>query len=646
MKKFAKMFYKLSALMMCTVLIVCNMHYNTYAENTDILITANQCDSAVMPDKYNTGCTGELTTVSMAATMDVGDILLVAGSNSTVYVLDFVYRNKDITGTVYIENYDFSEYKFSCYHDDMLEREIKVVFNNCKFASAGTGRTGTMISYEFNNCTFNSFSGSNATFNNCSFGGNYTDGLVPFRNISVNNCFFSDFTSVSTDAGAHIDGTQLYGYADSEVNNVTYTNCRFEIPPLHLADSNAYVNAALMLQIEFNNAVDVIFKDCTINGGGYSIYANNKFDGLTFTNVAFDGITYGCAYKYGVVYTKINKDIEFKNFSSQDSLYVGSVWKDTKGTHISVTNDTNVERTLLVYADESTYTYTIPACSTGSEVTEDMRYDDMPFDIDIVIPSDCGYVVCFDSTVEGLGKQLRYINWGDSQVYLPSDMADTLYSGGDDILVSGTCGKDITFTLTKSGVLTLTGTGDTYNYHSAKFPDWIDYKDYIKEVYVGEGITGLGSMIFRQHSGIKNVTLPSTLKSIGQYAFGGCVCLSEFTIPANVTELGKSVMSGTILSQIKYEGDDWYSVTYGTGNDGLVERIVYDVPADLIYGDANRNGVVDVTDAVVIKKYLSSIDTNIYKIASDVNADNILDVKDAVKLLKHIAGEDVTLGQP
>ncbi len=545
------------------------------ANNANTTIVQTDADIRVIPDKYNTGCKGTLTSVLMNTEgMLVNGITLVAGSNATRYVLDFAYRNKNISGTVYIENCNFSDYAFVVYNENKVERNIKVIFNNCQFSSVSVGRTKENLSYEFNNCTMNSFYGSNSTFNRCKFGDNYSDGIVPFCNIYVNDCFFSDFTSVSTDKGAHIDATQLYGHADVEIHNVIYTNCRFEIPPLKLSSSSAYVNAAIMLQIEYNNAKDVTFKDCIVNGGGYSIYAINKKDGLTFTNVTFDGIKFGSGYKYGVVYTKINKAVKFKNISAQDSLYIGSVWKEGENTHFSVTNDTNRERSLLIYTDKGTYTYTIPACPTGSEFSESMMYKNMPFDIDIVVPADCKYAVCYDNTTNGLGKQIRFMNWNDSCVYIPANISNTLFSGANDILTSGKCGNDITFTLTKSGILTLTGKGSTYNYNSAKFPEWIQYKDYIKEIRVGEGIEGLGSMIFRQHASIEKVILPNTLKSIGQYAFGGCVSLDEFTIPANVTAMGNSVMSGTVLSKINYAGDNWSAVSLGTGNDNLVERLV------------------------------------------------------------------------
>lgn len=62
------------------------------------------------------------------------------------------------------------------------------------------------------------------------------------------------------------------------------------------------------------------------------------------------------------------------------------------------------------------------------------------------------------------------------------------------------------------------------------------------------------------------------------------------------------------------------------------------------YGDGNGDGIVDVKDAVVIKKYIAGISVTIDLVASDVNADNVVDVKDAVKIAKKLSGMDVELG--
>lgn len=549
-------------------------------------IEQTAADINVIPDKYNTGCTGDLTEVAMNAEngTTVNGVLFIAGSDATRHVLDFYYRNKEISGTVIIENCDFSDYSFWVYNADKVEREIHVVFNNCNFSGVSTGRTGGNVSFTFNHCTFRNFNGSNSSFEWCQFGKSYSDGMVPFQNVHVNNCFFTDMGSMAaSDKEIHTDGIQIYGYKDVDVLNVSYTNCRFEIPPLSPEGSTAYINACIMLQLEYANAKDVLFQDCIVNGGGYSIYAESKYEGLTFENVAFQGIRFGAAKKYGVFYPKIDSTISIKDVSGTDSLYIGSVWKEDGETHLSVTNDTNQERLLQIYTDQNQYTYTIPACPLGSEMTETMTYGEMPFDMDIALPEDCQYVVCYDTTISGYGKQIRFMNWSGEDVCLESDLIDELTAHGDDILLEGSCGTTVTFTLTKSGVLTLSGTGSTESYHSQKFPPWSDYTEYIKEIRVEEGIESLGGMIFRNCTSVRVVSLPDSLLGIGQRAFGGCVSLTEITIPANVTELGKAVFSGTIIQEIYYAGTDWDSVTLAADNENLAQKVVYYQNGQVLY---------------------------------------------------------------
>jgi len=539
-----------------------------------ILIEKTESDTRVIPDKYNTGHKGELTKVEIGT--EVNGIVFVGGSNNTRHVLDFCYRNKEVEGTVYFENYDFSDYGLWSYNEDkVVDRKIKVVFNNCKFAGVSVGRAVGGLSFEFNNCTFKSFSGSNSVFNRCKFGQSYSDGIVPYQNIEVNDCFFWDMGGWFCEKEVHTDGTQIYGIKDLDVTNVNYNNCRFEVIPLPKEGSKAYVNACIMLQLEFSNAKDVHFSDCIVNGGGYSIYVSMKRGNFTFEDVDFDGIRFGCANKYGIFYKSPIQQVKINDVSATDSLYIGSVWRGDGETHLSVTNDTSAERKLQMITKKGIYTCVIPACPLGGTLTTENTYQEMPFDLDVVLPEECEYVVCYDTTIDGAAKQIRYINWSDHPVYLAKSVMDDLCGGEADILLEGSCGKTITFTLTKSGVLTLTGTGATYNYHSQKNPPWWEYIDFIKEIRIEEGIEGLGSMLFRKCSSVEAVSLPDSLKSIGQYAFGGCVSLNEFTIPANVEVLGRNMLSGTPLQDVYYEGDDWNQIEVSNDNDTLHQRVVY-----------------------------------------------------------------------
>lgn len=545
---------------------------------SSVKVEETKADLQIIPDKYNTGCNDELTYFPMDTEnpMMAGDVLIIPSGGGTTFVIDFGYRNTQLSGTVHIENYDFSACTFRSYNEDRVNREIKVVFNNCKFSSVLTGRAEGNLTFEFNNCTMNNFSGSNSVFNRCQFGHTFSDGLVPFVDIQVNDCFFTDFTGMVTDKGAHIDGTQIYGIADIDVSKVYYNNCRFEIPPLALEGTAAYVNACIMLQLEYSSGNNIEFTDCRVNGGGYTVYAESKFENLTFENVKFDGLTYGDAYKYGIFYPKINENIEFTGVSRTDSLYIGSVWKEENQTHFSVTNDTRQERELLIETDKGIYQYTIPACYVSSEFHDKMLYEEFPFDIDIVIPADCKYAVCYDNTQSGFGKQIRFVNWSDGDVYLSEEMVSRVASGDAKTeKISGSCGKEITFSLTQDGVLTLSGSGATYEYHSGARPDWEIYKDDITEIVVGEGITRLGNQIFRSHMSVEKVTLPDSLLSMGGYAFGGCVGLEEFAFPRNIEKIGGNALSGTVLRRVTYAGDDydWDWVEVESGNDNWLEKL-------------------------------------------------------------------------
>ena len=97
---------------------------------------------------------------------------------------------------------------------------------------------------------------------------------------------------------------------------------------------------------------------------------------------------------------------------------------------------------------------------------------------------------------------------------------------------SGKCGDNLTWTLDDAGVLTITGTGGmTSN-------PWSDYKDSIKSVIVGNGVTVICNYAFADCSSLESVELPDSLENIRGSAFSGCTALAEIVVPANVNVLG------------------------------------------------------------------------------------------------------------
>ena len=544
-----------------------------------VVIEQTEADTKVIPDKYNTGCRGELTVVEMND--KVGNIQFVAGSNSTVTVLDFAYRNKDAEGTITFENLDFSNHKFAIYNSDKLSKKIKLVFNNCKFSSASVGKKDDNISCRFNNCSFNNFSGSNAVFNYCKFGQSYSDGIVPFKNVHLNSCFFFDMTSVPAyDKELHIDGTQIYGLAELDATNISYDNCRFEIPSINAEGSTAYVNACIMLQMEYSNADGISFTDCVVNGGGYSVYARSKSEKFSLENIRFDGLKIGCSKVYGAFYSKTADGVAFNDISETDSLYIGSVWKENGKTYLSVTNDTNLDRTLTVYTNTGTYQYTIEACPNGSELTSSMLYSDMPFDVKIEINADCDNLVCFDTTISGMAKQIRFVNWKGGNVYLDDLTAQELFTQKVEIITSGKCGADVEYALTNTGVLTLSGSGATYDYHSAKLAPWSEYSDRIKTIRIEQGITDLGNQLFSTCSAVTEISLPDGLEYIGTRTFARCPLITRIVLPASIKEIGTAAFSTVTLTEAVYKGTDISQIEIAGENDRLKALLSYQTPEE------------------------------------------------------------------
>ena len=63
---------------------------------------------------------------------------------------------------------------------------------------------------------------------------------------------------------------------------------------------------------------------------------------------------------------------------------------------------------------------------------------------------------------------------------------------------------------------------------------------------IKEGTTCIVNGAFREETDLTEVTLPSTLNSIGRYAFYGCTALKKLNMPDSVTRIGSSAFQGCL----------------------------------------------------------------------------------------------------
>ena len=69
--------------------------------------------------------------------------------------------------------------------------------------------------------------------------------------------------------------------------------------------------------------------------------------------------------------------------------------------------------------------------------------------------------------------------------------------------------------------------------------------DSMSEVAIHEGVTAIGARAFRYNTSITKITLPSTLKKIRPYAFGGMGKLAEVNLPDGLTLMDSYAFNGT-----------------------------------------------------------------------------------------------------
>lgn len=556
-----------------------------------IAVTQGEQDIYVMPDKYNTGCKNEEQMDIVNDTCSYGGLYFKMGSGNTVLAVDFVYGNSKAASEIIIKNTDFSAYKVEFRKTDQMATDTSITFENCKFSSVKTGFEDSKIKFTFINCTMNNFVGSNATFESCKFGGTIYDALNPFRNVTLNNCYISDLAKRGTKV-LHSDGTQIYGKEGIDAENITYFNCRMEVPSLSISDnaSGCYVNACLMVQLEYSNANNLLFERCTLNGGGYSIYAWDKKLGYELNNVVFKDIQIGNAHKFGNIYHTRASSVKFENVVDTDSLYIGSVWKDEMETiHLSVTNDTYLERKLIVVTQKNgeqvSEEFMIPACPCVTDIPVDTPFEELPFDIDIEITGGSSWVVCYEKEIKA-SNQIRYYNWGNEPVYIEAlQPVDEIidYQGSQEpsnagtsaeeteIILSGSCGQNVTYELDNGGVLTLSGTGATENYTSSKEAPWYQNKNEVKEVVISEGITQLGNQLFRKCDRIRKVDLPEGLTKIGTNVFISCSSLQQIELPASLESIGTRAFNATGITKVVYHGteEEFRNIAIGDYNEGI-----------------------------------------------------------------------------
>lgn len=343
-------------------------------------------DISIIPDKYNTGCVGELISVITKYPSWNGRMFHSASLNvfTNIGVLeDDIY---------YIDNISFTQVTYDYSKDITGGEKRKVVFRNCYFnansdycfksSSSLNLYNGREIS--FINCEFENASSAcvqpaeNLTFINCKIHNMGSDGGKVTSNGGYYNCLFYD---LGRSEGSHADGIQTTGY-----NTDFYIeNCRFDMPQIENVTRS---NACIFFMQEAVSESPTI-KDCMFNGGQYSLYFGHKNEPYTeaeaINNPIIDNNKCGRLKRSGNlmnndVYTTFTQ----KMLSDQTELFVSSIFVDNGNINIVTTNYTEHAKTLTVKSNLGDTTFSVNACPNNDASS----LSDYPFDVIYTIPSE------------------------------------------------------------------------------------------------------------------------------------------------------------------------------------------------------------------------------------------------------------------
>ncbi len=134
----------------------------------------------------------------------------------------------------------------------------------------------------------------------------------------------------------------------------------------------------------------------------------------------------------------------------------------------------------------------------------------------------------------------------------PMDTEDYVYE--EKPSTSNECGDGVVWNFdSETGTLyinyTGTGSGEMYDYTTWEPSPWNEYNNKITKCIIEDGVTSVGVKAF-EYCSLSEVILPSSLKSIGDWAFYGCEKLRSIALPDGLLSVGNSAFTVSGLTEV------------------------------------------------------------------------------------------------
>ena len=430
-------------------------------------------------------------------------------------------------------------------------------------------------SYAFYNCSAKMTVPSSLTvipehcFYNCD---GITEVFISDKVLSVGAEAFYDcdgITKVTIDSAATLIGSNAFAYCDaikeldipvdynptgifssiSGVEKITYSfgySGRMQNrTSSNYDDTVEYVSR--------NNLTTVVFEEGITHIGSYAFYGYYNGNGNVLTNVTLPSTLQSIgehAFSYCTSLTELILPEELKTIGSY------AFYKCTSLESLNLSDNLT-----------SVGSYAFYNCSAKMTVPSSLT----------VIPEHCFYncdgitEVFISDKVLSVGAEAFYDCDGITKVTI--DSAATLIGSNAFAYCDAIKELDIPVDYNPTGIFSsISGvekitysfgySGRMQNRTSSNYDDTVEYvsRNNLTTVVFEEGITHIGSYAFYGYYNgngnvLTNVTLPSTLQSIGDYAFSYCTSLAEITLPESLDRIGSYAFSNSGISKIVFCGD-------------------------------------------------------------------------------------------
>lgn len=370
-----------------------------------------------------------------------------------------------------------------------------------------------------------------------------------------------------------------------------------------------------------------------INGRTVSEISAFSFSGNTgITSITIpDTVSYIGSYAFadctnlsGITLSKNLKDTgdgvflntKWLNAQKDSAIYIGSCLYSVTGspTSLSIKDGTTLVMGGAVADIASIKSVTIPSsvkyigasafayCSSLTELT-------VPNSVKYI--GDSAFLNCTSLSKVSATQSLEYVgnNAFESTPWLKANLSQH----SDEVIYIGSCAYTYSGTITSPNL------------------------------EIKSGTTGITSSAFYEQGLLESVTLPESIKAIGEKAFFGCDKLKSITLSGEIQYIGSSAFGvyfdfptmtiKPIDSFTVYGKANTVAKLYASGN-----NLKFVDTSSKATGDLNGDGKADINDVTLMQRYfvlLASLsDSQIKHI--DVNGDGSNDIKDATYLQRII----------